>query len=251
MNCQQVDELGAAYALGAVDPDERQQIERHLATCGQPHVDARGAAGAGSLVAVSSEPVLPSPALRRRLMATVAAIPQEHRPRPAVPTAAKPTDSMARRPGWLERTGLLRPLALGTMAATLVLAVAAGALWSQLADRNADLRAVAEAIAAGDTAYAVQGEAGSGLLIDGDDGATLVLSNLAALSGDDLYELWLIDAEGNPVAVGTHRPTAGAELTVIPLEQDPGGFATFAVTVEARRVDAPTSDPVLVARLGD
>jgi hypothetical protein len=36
---------------------------------------------------------------------------------------------------------------------------------------------------------------------------------------------------------------------VVALEHDLTGAAAFAVTVEADRVDAPTSDPVLVAPL--
>lgn len=246
MNCQRVDELGAAYALDAVEPDERREIEHHLTTCGQPHLDARGAAGAATLLATASEPMMPSAALRGRLMATVTATPQEHRPR-----AALPVERLAARPGWLEWIGLWRPLALGGLAATLVLAVVAGTLATQLADRNADLRAVAEAISAGGSAYAVEGEAGSGVLVDGDDGAWLVTSELDVLTGGELYELWLMDADGNPVAVGTHTGSPEGELIVVRLEHDPEGFATFAVTVEPARLDAPTGEPVLVAQLSD
>jgi hypothetical protein len=36
---------------------------------------------------------------------------------------------------------------------------------------------------------------------------------------------------------------------VVALEQDLSGFALFAVTVEAERVDAPTGDPVMVGAI--
>jgi anti-sigma-K factor RskA len=244
VNCDQVDELAAAFALDAVEPDERRAIDAHLASCREPHPAARdiwlpAPSGAGVTM------ISPSAALRARVMATVAATPQlsTQARRVAAPERATP------RPGWLERIGVWRPLALGGLAATLVLAVATATLWNRLQDRDARLHEIADAVAGGAAAYSVAGDAGSGLLVDGADGATLVVSNLAPLSGDALYELWLIDAEGNPVAVGTHRPTASDEVAVVPLERDIEGFTIFAVTVEQARVDAPTSDPVLVAEI--
>ena len=48
ISCEQVDELAGAYALGAVDADEDRSISEHLATCDQPHVEARDLIGAGA-----------------------------------------------------------------------------------------------------------------------------------------------------------------------------------------------------------
>lgn len=246
MNCEQVDDLGAAYALDAVELDERRAIDAHLHSCREPHAEARAAQPA--LLAVGSvETVFPRPELRARLMETVAATPQ------AFAAALRPRAEIgppAERRGWLDRVGLLRPVAMGAVAASLVLVVVAGTLWAQLQDRDAELRAVAEALGGSGTAYAVSGTAGSGYLVDTADGtATLVVSGLRELRGDQLYELWLIDAEGNPVIAGMHRPGSDDGLTIIELEQDPAGWATFAITVERSRVDAPTSDPVLVGEL--
>jgi hypothetical protein len=86
--------------------------------------------------------------------------------------------------------------------------------------------------------------------VDTPDGtATLVLSALPELPADELYELWLMDAEGNPVIAGTHRPESDDGLLIFELERDPAGWATFAITVERSRVDAPTSDPVVSGEL--
>lgn len=71
---------------------------------------------------------------------------------------------------------------------------------------------------------------------------------LAALPLDRLYELWLIDPDGSPTAVGVVAQVDG--VTVIPLERPLTGATAFAVTVEATRVEALTSDPVLRAPLG-
>lgn len=50
-----------------------------------------------------------------------------------------------------------------------------------------------------------------------------------------------------PVAVGTIPQ--GDDVAVVTLERPLDDATTFAVTVESERVDAPTSDPVLVASL--
>jgi hypothetical protein len=62
--------------------------------------------------------------------------------------------------------------------------------------------------------------------------------------------MWLIGADGTPVGVGTFTVSSADQPAVVTLEQPTTGFTTFALTVEQSRVDAPTSDPVLVAPLG-
>jgi anti-sigma-K factor RskA len=243
LSCEQVDELAGAYALGAVDPDEDRSIGEHLATCDQPHAGARELIGAGAALAAGAEDVEPSPGLRDRLMATVAGTPQEHRPVAMVkPTGPVTVDDEPRRPWWR-----MQPVALGIAAVALALAIGLGAwglnLNAQLAAREDALRAVASA----DATFAVAGSAGSGWVIESGDAAQFVAAGLAEPPPGQIYELWLMDADGNPTAVGTIEDPG--DLVIVPLEQDLDGMATFAVTAEPQRVDAPTSDPVLVAPL--
>jgi anti-sigma-K factor RskA len=239
MTCERLDELAAAYALGAVPADEERAMSEHLATCDEPHEEARELIGAAGLLPAALSPVAPSAALRERLMATVAATPQDHR-RPA-PVEA-PVRTEPRRPWW--QLGSL-PTALAAVA--LAAAVGLGAwnldLARQLADRDDALRAVASA----DAAYAVTGSAGSGWVLETDGQAIFLADALADLPADRLYELWLIGPEGEPVAVGTLTDTDGVAFAT--LERSLGSATTFAVTVEAERVDSPTTDPVLVASL--
>jgi anti-sigma-K factor RskA len=243
MTCETIDELAAAYALGAVDPDEERAVGDHLAGCDRPHAEARELIGGGALVAAGVEPVAPSAALRSRLMATVAVTPQEHRPsQPASTPAMEVTAREARQPWWQARWV---PAALGAAGVAVILALGA---WNlnlnqQVAERDAVIRAVASA----DAVHQVAGAAGSGLLIEADGEATFVAEGLADLPAGSLYELWLIGPDGSPVAVGTLEDTQG--IAMVPLERAIGPATTFAVTVEAGRVDAPTSDPVLVASL--
>jgi anti-sigma-K factor RskA len=239
MTCERLDELAAAYALGAVPADEERAMSEHLATCDEPHEEARELIGAAGLLPAALSPVAPSAALRERLMATVAATPQDHR-RPAPGVAPGRTEP--RRPWW--QLGSL-PTALAAVA--LAAAVGLGAwnldLARQLADRDDALRAVASA----DAAYAVTGSAGSGWVLETDGQAIFLVDALADLPADRLYELWLIGPEGEPVAVGTLTDTDGVAFAT--LERSLGSATTFAVTVEAERVDSPTTDPVLVASL--
>ena len=240
LSCADVDELAGAYALGAVDADEERAISEHLATCDQPHDDARELIGSAGALGVAEAAVMPGPAVRDRLMATVATTPQEHRPAPVTRLADREREPS--RQWWR-----LQPVLTGITAVALAAAIGLGAwgvnLDAQLAEREDALRAVANA----DAAYAVTGAAGAGWVIESGDIAHFVAEDLAELPADHLYELWLLDAAGTPTAVGTVEDPD--DLVVVALDHDLGGAATFAVTVEAERVEAPTTEPVLVASL--
>lgn len=244
-----VDELGAAYALGALEPDEARAVQEHLASCTQPHTEVRSLLGIEQVLAMSVEPVQPSAALRDRVMARIERVPQEHAavPPPRRPAPAEPRE----RGGWLDWLSprVARPLAIAAVVALVAVGAWGLNLQSQLAERDRALRAVADAIAAGETAFRVEGSAGRGYVVDTPgSGAALVVADLASLPADKIYELWLLDAAGTPVAVGTFAPS-DTDVAVVHVERDLAGYATFAVTVEASRVDAPTSDPVMVAPL--
>jgi anti-sigma-K factor RskA len=247
LDCARADELAGAAALGALDQDESRAVTHHVATCDQPHAELRALLGSDAVLALALEPITPDPALRERVMASVAATPQAHRS--AIAPAGDSAPS-ARR-SWLDwsSVGLWRGLA----AATAVVIIALGAwnigLRQQMAVQNAALAAIAEVVLGGQPAYSVTGLAGSGYIIDSDGpGATFLVAGLEELPSGDIYELWLLDAAGTPLAVGTIE-VADPGLAVVALEQDLSGFALFAVTVEAERVDTPTGDPVMVGAI--
>lgn len=245
MICRDIDELGGGFALGAVPAHEHRMIEDHLLACAEPHADLRAALGVGAVLAAAVEPISPSPALRDRLMASLEAAPQEHvasEPR-RVPREVRPE-----RSGGFWSPGWLRGLAMGGVAASLVLAVAVGALWTQLGERERQLQTAVAAIAGGQAVHRIESETATGYLVETASGATLVLADVAALPADRLYELWLIDAGGTPVDVGTFRPSDD-DLAIVALERGTEGFATFAVTIETARVAAPTGEPVIATPL--
>lgn len=238
LDCAAVDEIAAAYLLGAVDPDEERLVTEHLASCRAPHAELRDGVP-GEVLAMALAPVEPSLELRERLMASIARTPQEHAAPPVVERAPTTRGGLL---GWLS-PGWARGLAAAGAAAVLALAAWNIGLQAEL-DAS---RAVARAIAEAEAVHSVTGEAGRGLLLDTGAGAAFVPAELDDLPADRLYEAWLIPAGGAPVAVGTFRPGDGPML--VPLDQGLEGFATFALTIERERVAAPTGDPVLVLAL--
>ena len=248
MTCRRNDELAAAYALGAVDAVEERAISQHLAECAEPHAEARALVDAAEAVPLQLEPLRPDPMLRARLMATVAATAQDHRPAavPAVPAMrreATPEPRPARRSWWQVGSPLMAAVAAGALALAVGLGAWNVSLQQEVARRDAALRTVAAA----DVAHPVTGSAGSGWLLENDGETVFVAEGLAALASDRIYELWLIEPDGSAVAVGTVDRVE--DVTLASLERDIGDATTFAVTVEEERVEAPTSDPVLVAAL--
>jgi anti-sigma-K factor RskA len=237
LTCDEADELAGAWGLGALDPEETDAVASHLASCDRPHEELRAAPGAGMVLDAALEPIPPSPELRNRVMDSIG----------ATPRAPEPVPEPAPVP-WYRRQWVPRVAALAAAAAIVALAVWNIQLRGELQDRESELRQVASVLSRGGNAIAVSGPAGTGLLVAGEEGPILV-AGVPVPEAGHLYEMWLIDDEGTPVAVGTFTPGADDELVIARLEHSTEGFATFAVTVERERVDAPTSDPVLVAPL--
>lgn len=241
LDCSAIDELAASYALGAVDPGEDRAISDHLAACREPHTNARSLIDVAPVLPNSLEGVTPSPGLRTRVMTSIAETQQEHRPASVGKAAGSPDAS---RPAWWRLSPLPSALAAVGLAAAIGLGAWGITLNSQLAERDAALRAVASA----DAIYAASGSAGSGWVIESGAQAMFMAEDLADLPAEQLYEFWLIDAEGNAVAAGTLTDTDGVAL--VTLERDLEGATTFAVTVETERVDQSVNEPVLVAAIG-
>jgi anti-sigma-K factor RskA len=244
-DCQRVDELAGAIALGALDPEELAAVDAHLAGCEKPHPELRELLGAGTALAWTIEPRDPDPELRARVMASVGGGARAQEPARAA--------RRANRRQWLDwsAVGLWRGIAIAASVVLLVGAVSWLGLRQQVTTQQAALSTIAEVIGQGAPAYPVTGAAGAGYVVDtSGPGATFLVAGLDPLTGSDQYEMWLIDAGGTPIAVGMINE-ADQDLAVAAVEQDLAGFVAFAVTVEPMRVEAPTSDPVMQGALTD
>lgn len=131
MTHEELRDLTAAYALGALPDDERREVEAHLAQCEECAADARSFAPALEALALDVEPVAPPAHLRARVLGAVSA------PHATAGKVSMP-DTPARRAHWGWNS-----LAL---AAAAVLVVAVGLYAAALRSRLADLeRAYADA----------------------------------------------------------------------------------------------------------
>ena len=241
-DCDAIDELAAAYAVGAAEPAEDRAVSEHLATCRRPHEEARSLIDAAAILPATLDRVQPSDALRRRLMATIAETPQERATADA-PVRQPPQPAEGARRAWWR----LSPLPSALAAVALTAAVGLGAWGVAQSERLAARDAALSAIASADAVYPAAGDAGSGWVVQSGDDALFIAEGLAELPEDRLYELWLIGPDGTPVAVGALSDVDG--LVLATLERDLGDATAFAITVETERVDAPTTDPVVIAEL--
>ena len=71
MSCEEATDLLALDAVGALEPSDRDDMERHVATCATCRRAAAEYADLASLLPAALEPVPPPARLRRRLMAQV------------------------------------------------------------------------------------------------------------------------------------------------------------------------------------
>jgi len=273
MTHDQAIDLAAAYVLGALERSEEAAVREHLATCAEPHLEFEFLGGVvPSLAELDAlELVEPPASLGARIMAAAAADLAEH-PRTATsaPTAAAPTAPAAppvafpsateraerddRRTG--ARTGRLDWV---LRIAAVVAIVAAGA-WGLNLQRQLDqaqrfdqaVAAVIQAAANPDAKTVVlqagQGATANGIAAVGPDGAvTLALRDLAATSGSQVYEAWVIVGKQAPVAVGgfTVDSNGTAAFKTHPATTPAG--AVIAVTLEPKEGNTAPTGPIVAA----
>ncbi len=122
MTCQQVDELAAGYALGALTPEQREEIDAHLETCGAHSMillEMRATAGVLHHAAPDREP---SSDLKARIMAAARADIDGGTPMPA--PAAAPVEFSRKSYGWQ------LPVPFGVAVAAVALLVAGLLAWN-------------------------------------------------------------------------------------------------------------------------
>jgi anti-sigma-K factor RskA len=230
-----VHELTAAYALDALDPDEREAYEAHLARCRRCRDELAGLGAASAALGFGVESPPPPPALRERILAAAAAerenvVPlRGQRPWPLrIAVAAAAVAACA-------------AVGLGVWAATLQ-----HSLESERSARAAEARAMEIYADPASTRTAVRGATGT-LAVDRTGRGVLVVRRLQSAPADKTYEAWVIVPGRKPVAAGLFR--GGGSTTVVPLaEHVPKGSVVAATVERAGGVDAPTASPFLTAR---
>ncbi|MGQ0843890.1 MAG: anti-sigma factor [Sporichthyaceae bacterium] len=230
--------LAGAYAAGALDADEQTEFELHLGSCSHCDVEVRELLETTALLGIATAEAAP-PSLRAAVMTEVA------RTRQLPPVVVALSEQAGKRRGLGRRFGL-------TAAASLaVFTVGLGAYTSQLADENGELRKhneqIAALLAAPDArtiSAAGAGASGSTTVSAASNRMDFVSSGLATRPGKT-YQLWLIDAKGNPRSVGTFTPRDGKHTPV--LFNGPGDATKLAVTEEPKGGSLTPTMPILMS----
>lgn len=215
------DEL-AAYALGALEPGEGAELERHLAGCEECRAELEWLRPAVQLLPESVERVEPPPQLRGRLMEQV-------RSESDGPRTSRSFFGLRQRGGGLA----LRPLA-GLAAVALVVAALAGYAISGGGSNGSGETTVIAGHSPGVTAEMVR---------DGDSG-TLRLANLRQLPPDEVLQAWVQRGESVVSAKTLFVPNSDGTATATIDGMD--GVNTVMVTAEPRGGSVqPTSAPIV------
>jgi len=258
MSHEQVGDELTRYALAELGPQERADVERHVASCDLCRSELQGLLGDLALLALASPQVTPPPRARARLLA---AIGREPHMAPAIAsTHSRPGQSRALWWMW------------SPSVAALVLAVVAGVLWYDNADLRRQTRDLASMVAniqldaqnskelltvltAPDAMHITLIETGSrpqphGKATYAPLKGTLVFvaSNLGQLPPKKAYQLWLVATPGGkPIPAGTFKPDLRGSAMVMHQTAPRLKPKRFAVTIEAEEgTESPTSPMVMV-----
>jgi anti-sigma factor RsiW len=233
--------LSGAYALDALDPEEAAEFRAHLegcAACRQEVQELRGAAARMGAV----ETLRPPPELRARVLAAADRTPQV----PPAPRAEGSGVTSLRRPSPGAPARGRRWNRLAMAAATLVV-VGGGAIGvSQVLDDPPDTAATpAERVfeAADARTLGEPTENGGTLLVavsPSRDEMAVDTSELPALAGNRVYQLWTLEGEAVESA-GVFDEPGGTAAMALPEEG-----VRVAVTIEpAGGSELPTSTPIV------
>ena len=175
-------DLSAAYALDALDADERQAYEEHLAGCASCREEVAAFSGTAAELAFAVEPATPPPALRGRILDAARA----ERPN-VVPL----------RPRWAA------PVAAVAAVAACV-AVGLG-VWNVSLHRPALERA-----RPGRPARSGQRACPGSLVVSPNGSAALVVFSMTAAPAGKTYEAWVLrDGKAIPAGLFQGGPGAG------------------------------------------
>jgi anti-sigma-K factor RskA len=226
MNCEQLDELLAAYALSALDPDEAERARLHLTECRRHDEALAGLQAVAQRLPLIADEREPSPELRARLL--VAFDVEAGNDAPAVITPR----SASARP-----VLMARPRFAYLAAAILVLAVVGLLAWNLTLQLGGSSHPTLSATLAG--------AAGKGELVYSRADQVGVLNlDLPALPPGRAYQVWKIEATG-AVSLGlvSDNGVAGfradlSQATAVAVTEEPAGGS-----------EQPTAAPLLVAQL--
>jgi hypothetical protein len=268
---EELEQLLALHALGALDGDDLARLEAHLATgCATCAAELAELERVGGYLAWCAPATAPPDALRERLLDSLEARPQPtHGPIP-FPNRVQPPAPRSRTATIVAAAALLAAAAVAVVFLTTALLAAQSRLddavrqladaRTRVGDKDAELAKQASLLdtVASPEARFVQlsagapAEPGVAVVWNPEKGrGVLTARSLPKTADDKAYELWLI-ADGAPVPAAVFNTdvagNAMVEIRDLPTTATP---KVFAITVEpASGSPAPTTKPILAGNYG-
>ena len=222
-------DLLAAYALDALDDDERERFERHLADCEECSEQLALLREPVAALAYAAEGPVPPKELRDRIIEGA---------------RAEPRAAVIKLPRRNWTLGAVAAVAAAAACLAVGLGIWANSLSNSL-DRersaNAAYKEAAELLATKATATPLVGANGS-LLVADNGRAAIVVCGLAGAPSAKTYEAWVISGK-SPQPAGLFR--GGSGCSPVLLTQRVPNNATVAVTVERAGGAASPTLPIL------
>lgn len=255
MSCDELKDLYELYALGALEPGERRELEEHLErNCPACTAGVNRARNLAASLAFTAPVVDPPGALRRRVLAAIAPKPEKH-PLLTWWNHAWATLAVLMLAAVLWYAYEYRQIEAGMALLNGRLAQAKTAN-AELAARNRLLVSALELINLPDSHQLVFGQTGpqpprGRIWVHPQRGVLLLASNLAPAPAGKTYEMWIIPKGAAPIPAGLfNSDPQGAATHVWTQPVNLASAPTVAVTLEPEGgVPMPTSQPIIKAGL--
>ena len=269
LSCSDILEVSGSFVLGALPDDEAAAVRRHLADCPEAHAEIAELGGVVPALFETVDMVEPPAGLKARIMAAAGADAERATgTQPAVDRPAVDTQRTTRPfpaadtggRGWDLGALFRRPVWAGVAAVAVAAVIALGAWNLQLkgelqgltAYRDGVVEVLEEAARPGAqlaVLKALEDPTGpTGLAAVGADGSVaLVMRDLAPTSGTQVYETWLIGADGNPIPIGSFTVDASRTTSFTTARASLGEGVTVALSLEPQ---AGATTPTVVVAAG-
>ena len=224
----------AAYALGALEPDEARDFRAHMDNCAACREDVAAFEGVTRGLPTASVQYATPRGLRRRVMREVRGTSQDA---PARATGSpRVAPRRVRRPLLIPRRTLAGLGAAAAVAAAVLVGVAIGSSSGGSGSRLIQAQ--------------VMGAPGSAQLRIAGGRGELMVRNLPAPGAGRIYEVWLERGQSAPAPTNTLFSVSSAGAGDVGVAGSLNGVSEVLVTSEpAGGSRVPTMPPVIVARL--
>jgi len=237
--CQDFHDDFELYALGLLDPAEKEGMDAHLRTgCATCEAALKNALATNAIVMSMAPDVVPPARLKRRVLASVGVHPMSWSWLAAVAAACMLMVAL-----WFSVQERSRSAELAQARHTLI-------------EISSQRDRLMQALSFLDDPSTVPVSFGKGqpipphgnVFVHSKLGVLLIAANLPAAQAGKIYEMWVIPKGGAPRPAGLFQSQGGTAMHILSGPLDVGTIGAIAVTLEPEAgSSAPTSTPIIVA----